>query len=98
MAAQVEGEPETLLSAIDAIFIVHQVRSDDSLEDGARTMRAVVTSMCHPEEPDWRAVYLYGKWEVSARCTALRESPVWFVTEPELRVVPYTNAAGRLTR
>jgi hypothetical protein len=97
-SAEVEPEPETMLSAIDAIAVVHQVRSDDTQDDSVETMREVIAAMCPGEEPEWRAVYLYGKWEVTARCTAMPESPVWFVTEPELRVVPYTNAAGRLTR
>jgi hypothetical protein len=73
------------------------VRAEDT-EDGPQTMLSLITEMCHPEPPDWRAVYSYGKWEVTARCTALLASPVWLVSEPDLNVVPYTNAAGLLTR
>ena len=92
-----EAQDEPVLSAIEAIAVVHQVRGDaDETDPGL--MREVLAGVCYPEEPDWRAVYLYGKWEITARCTALLESPVWFVTEPDLRIVPYTDAAGRLTQ
>ena len=97
-SAQVDpDDAEPVLSAIDAIAIVHQVRSTDAIDAGHQTMVEAISARCESEEPDWRAVYLSGKWEVTARCVAMTESPVWFVTEPDLRVVPYTNAAGRLT-
>ena len=97
VAAELEAESQPVLSAIEAIAIVRQVRSDFDSAD-LRPMYQVLAELCHPEEPDYRATFLFEKWEVTARCTALSESPVWFVTEPDLRVVPYTNAAGRFTR
>jgi hypothetical protein len=97
VAAELQSDPEPILSTIDAIAVVHQVRAEDT-EDGPQTMLSLITEMCHPEPPDWRAVYSYGKWEVTVRCTALLASPVWLVSEPDLNVVPYTNAAGLLTR
>lgn len=94
-AAPAQSEP--LLSAIDAISVVRQVRGD-SPETGPGLMHDVLLARCYPEEPDWRAVFLYDKWEVTARCTAMSQSPVWIVTEPELHILPYTNAAGLLTQ
>ena len=55
--AEVETAPETMLSAIDAISIVHQVRSADGANPQGETIREVIAAMCPGEEPDWRALH-----------------------------------------